>query len=339
MALLFMEGFDHHATADLTAKWTTIGGSPTVGASYKRNGTNGCETAYGDQLDITVPTTTSTLGVCGFAFYRTDSQSCVPVVIRSGSGAQLYVKIMSDSTIQVYGGGNATIGSASSATVSSTAWHYLEVKWLIGDSGTVQVYLDGNPTPVVNVAGDTAHFGATDWTQVRFGGNQSGGTIWLDDIYVCDQTAAAYGPSNDDILGDVVVKTVLPSTGNGSNTNFLLSTGTDHGALVDESTPNTTDYVYSSTATDVDSWNYPALSVTGTVLGVQLSLYAQKSDSGTRTLAGVARPASTNRVGSTQTPTTSWVYYRQVWDYNPETDSTWTVAAIDASEFGVKVIA
>ena len=337
MALLFADSFDHLDTADLDEKYTSVTGSPTVGSTYKRNGTNGVQLSSGDYLNLTLAPTTAAAGVCGMAIYRIDSGASSFWDLRNGEGRQMYLRIETDATLTLYDKDNNELDDSGGTTISATQWHYLECKWTINNSGSFQVYLDGGSSPILNYAGDTSFQTSVTWTEIRWG-IIAGNELYMDDIYVLDQTAATYGPSNDDILGDIVVKCVLPNA-DGDNSAFTPSTGTVHFELVNDTTPNTTDYVSSGTASQIDTWNFTNLGVTGTILGVQLSLYAQKSDSGTRTLAGVAWPVSTARVGDTQTPTTSWRYYRECWDYNPETDSDWTVATVDAAEFGVKVIA
>ena len=144
---------------------------------------------------------------------------------------------------------------------------------------------------------------------------------------------------NDDFLGQCRVVTLRPSTGNGSNTDFTCSTGSDHGALVDEAAPNDdTDYVSSGTVDHVDTWNFPAVGYTGTVKGVQLALSAKKTDSGTRAIAAVTRPVSTNRVhATTHYLSTGYLYWLSLWEVNPEDSAAWEVADVDGAEFGAKV--
>jgi len=342
MALLFIDGFDHYATADLGAKYTATSGG-TIGGGYARTGAGGLySTSSSARQSITLAPATTASGVCGFAFQP--KAVCDGFFsVENGDGPQFILGMAGDYTLYAKrnSAGGTTFGT-SAVPVPLDTWSYLEVKWTIHNStGSVLVYLNGDHvTPILSAtAQDTQYQTDATWTMVKIGTQVSGDSAWYDDLYIADQQAAAEGPPNDDVLGDVRVITVLPSTGNGSNTDFTLSTGTDHGAVVDEAAPNgDTDYAYSSTQNHVDTYNFPALGATGVVYGVQLNLNAKKTDSGTREIAGVARPVATNRIGATRALTTSYVYHRQVWDYSPETDSDWTVAEIDGSEFGVKVI-
>ena len=217
-------------------------------------------------------------------------------------------------------------------------WNYIEVKVLLSDTvGTVAVKLNGE-TVISDIAGnkDTCYGTYSAWNQIEFAALS--GNAYYDDIYVCDGS----GSVNNDFLGECRVVTLLPQTdavAAGSNADFTPSAGTDHGALVDEAAPNDdTDYIASSTVNHVDSWHYPALGYTGTIKGVQMSLSAKKTDSGTRAIAAVTRPASTNRVhGTDHYIATNYAYWRSIWELNPEDSAAWEVADVDGAEFGVKV--
>jgi hypothetical protein len=79
--------------------------------------------------------------------------------------------------------------------------------------------------------------------------------------------------------------------------------------------------------------------VTGTVKAVQATALARKDDAGSRSIALVARPGSTDRVGSTQAVSDGYAGYAQVWDTNPDTSAGWTVADLNSSQFGQRLIA
>jgi hypothetical protein len=191
-----------------------------------------------------------------------------------------------------------------------------------------------NGEEVVSLTGlDNCYLGNVLWDSFGCGVNSNG---YMDDIYCCDGS----GAQNNDWMGECRVVSLLPSTGNGSNTDFTCSSSTDHGALVDEATPNDdTDYVYSSTLNHVDTWNFPALGYTGTIKGVQMNLQAKKTESGTRAIAAVTRPASTNRVHAMNRylGTTDYLSYAAMWELNPEDSAAWEVADVDGAEFGVKI--
>lgn len=333
MALLFMDGFEHYASGDLAEKYEYSSGN--VSSSYARTGTKclSSDTAIGKAVS-----TSSTTCIIGLGHLQTASWGST-ITINSGGFAssgywQMVVVLVGDGSVEVRRGGSSgtLLGSAAAGTLRKSVWNYVEVKAVIHDStGAVTVKVNG-ATVVTVSSEDTQYQTATGWTNVQV---NTGTGAYVDDFYICDGS----GSQNNDFIGECRVVTLLPSTGNGSNTDFTCSSSTDHGALVDEATPNDdTDYVYSSTVNHVDSWNYPALGYTGTIKGVQMSLSAKKTDSGTRAIAAVTRPASTNRVhGTNHYLGTGYTYWLSIWELNPEDSAAWEVADVDGAEFGVKV--
>jgi hypothetical protein len=160
----------------------------------------------------------------------------------------------------------------------------------------------------------------------------TGSNIDIDDLYVWDGA----GSINNTFPGDVRVFAVLPS-GAGNSAQWTPSTGTNYSA-VDDATPNTSDYVSSSTPTNKDTYAFSDIAGSGTVLGAQLSLYAQKAASGsTRGIQGVCRSVTTESNSVEAVLGTSWRYWVQaIYETDPATAAAWaSVAALNAAEFGV----
>jgi hypothetical protein len=329
MALLFMDGFDHYVSADGGEKWEMFGVVGTTAPTPRTGAGRAGGTCY-----KVVPAGDSTC-IFGVGAYATGTFS-INVTYGASNGNQNCVNITADGKIQhrlEYSGGTV-LGETAAGVFRFNVWNYLEVKVFLSQSvGICTVKLNGGTVLTTNAA-DNCYLANTSWN-----GWYTGGTGWVfDDFYVCDGTGAV----NNDFLGECRVVTLLPQTdavAAGSNANFTPSTGTDHGALVDEAAPNDdTDYLSSSTVNHVDSWNYPALGYTGTIKGVQMSLSAKKTDSGTRAIAAVTRPVATNRVNATSHYIgTSYNYWMSIWELNPEDAGAWEVADVDGAEFGVKV--
>jgi len=163
-------------------------------------------------------------------------------------------------------------------------------------------------------------------------------TVRVDDFYLLDLT----GSYNTARLGDCTIEAILPQTDAvdaGTNADWTCSTGSDHGALVDEADPDD-DTTYVSASTNVkDTWNYPALSVANaTIYGVQVCTSAKKSDSGTAEFRNLARVTTVDNQGDiTHSPADSgYNYYRDIFEVNPDDDTVWTVADVNGAEFGVE---
>jgi hypothetical protein len=212
----------------------------------------------------------------------------------------------------------------------------LEFKGTINDTtGTYEVRVNG--ANVVSGSGaDTRNGGTGVISSVALIFARSG-ELWCD-IVICD----GGGSSNNDFLGDRRVDCFFPS-GNGNSSQLIGSDGNsvDNYLLVDESAPNgDTDYVQSGTSGDKDTYNFPNMSHTpSSINGIQICMNAKKDDSGTRSISSVIRSGGTDTNGTTQALSTSYAYYLQISETDPNTSAAWTKAGFDAAEFGQRVAA
>jgi hypothetical protein len=344
MSIIFMESFDHYTTEAqaINKGWTNL---DSISSTYKRTGgQSGVAGSTSARLTLPVAIANNTAIFATFAFYQPITNVTSFSLLEVPNN-----ETVTDCSVYVYSTGAIGVGHGGYASYTELAvtapgvfkfgvWNHFEVKVIVHNStGAMTVKLNGNQ--ILSVTNqDTRHgTGNTSTTELEWGHGCTNGC--LDDVVV------SYNDSdgvNDDFLGDCRVVCLLPQTdavAAGSNADFTCSTGTDHGALVDEATPNDdTDYVYSSTLNHVDSWEFPALGYTGTVKGVQVSLRGKKSDTGTRAIAAVTKPDATNRVHATNHYlATDYAYYNAVWNQNPEDSAAWEVTDIDGAEFGVKV--
>lgn len=327
MALLFMESFDGYGgTVSHATKYYTLA---TLSTSPVRTGTHACwgNSAWGRWI-----TPGSTTLVVGFALYWSANQQAWVCVYNTSSGAMCCLTMETNHTLVMRrGGSTGTVLETSAAVLVPSSWNFIEWKVNVADAGTWTVKVNG--VQVLDGSGDTnntavATIGALEgkcWNGERF-----------DDLYALDST----GSYLNDFIGDHKVECLSPSTGNGTNTGLTCSTGSDHGALVDELPANDdTDYNYGSTTGVKDTYNFPSLASTGTVRAVQVSLRAKKSDSATKQLAAVARENSTDSDGATQTvASASYSQYQQVWEKRPSDNANWTVSDVNGGEFGMKVV-
>lgn len=335
MALLFCDGFENRTA--LTPKWDNSTWA-SISTGDKRTGAQAMCYPCGAHKYLT-PSGSS--GVIGWAEKHSGNMAHTVWVANGGDAAsngtyrQLAITVTATGAIQVAAA--AQLGITANGICRADQWNYIEVKFLLSQTvGTVQVKLNG--LLVLDISGaDTCNTATTTWDGVSI--SLTGNPIFVDDFVVCDLS----GSQNNDWMGECRVVNILPVTdavAAGSNADFTCLTSTDHGAMVDEATPDDdTSYVYSSTLNHVDSWEFGALGYTGTIKGVQLALRAKKTESGTRALAGVTRPTSTNRVHATShyLGMTNYLDYLAIWELNPDDSAAWEVADIDGAEFGVKV--
>jgi len=215
------------------------------------------------------------------------------------------------------------------------------MKVTIADSigaNTCKVRANGVDIITVAAGQDLKNTANATASQVSLGhhGTSGGATPTYDDLYICDGT----GGTNNDFLGDCRVDTLYP-TSDGNYSQFTPSTGSSHFALVDETTPNTTDYNDGATVGDRDSYgmgNLAALT-SQTVYGVQVNAAIVKDDAGAKSAATFVRSSATDGDGAGVALGTSQAYVSQVFETNPNGSVAWTETTVNAMEAGVKVTA
>lgn len=340
MALVFMDGFDHYATADITKKWTSVDTSPAIGASSGRRSGGALlapnAVTNGAQVLKTLPAAYATL-IVGFAWKISGMSGRSVVRFLDTAVEHISVELAVDGTLVVQRAGSATL-AISSNSISLNTWYYLEFKATIHDStGAFELRLNGDVwASGSNV--DTRNAGNASVNRLALGadGNMSvSATQYFDDFYVADTSGSA--PQND-FLGDVRIDTVYPSA-DGNYTQFTPSTGTDHYALVDETTPSTSDYNESGTAGHKDSYTMQDVSsIPGTIFGVQVNAYAHKDDAGLRSLKIGVRSGTTDSVDAGSALSESALYYRHILETDPATAAAWTESGVNAAEALVEVV-
>lgn len=351
MALRYLESFDGLATADMAAKGWTLnsfaGSFVTLNAASGRNSTQAMLCPAGltnaSRLMLATPHATGIVGVAVMpqtVFVGNSTFDFIRIIDIAGGVTHLTLTLDSSNRIVCNRGASTVLGTG--ATVLNIgAFVYVEFKFTIHDSaGAVEVRLNGSSSAEISASGiDTRNGGNATWDTLTLAPGYNG-TFRFDDLYVCDGSGSA--PANT-FLGDCRVECLVPQTdavSAGSNAGLTCSTGTDHGALVDDATPNgDTDYNSSATVGVKDTYQFPSLSTSPTAIyGVQVNPYVKKTDAGAKTFCPVVRSGGTDYDGTTQTPTTSYAFYPQVYEQDPNTSAAWDLAGIAAVQVGVKVV-
>lgn len=352
----FMDGFDHYATADIAAKWSFMGtGSVQIDSTTFRN--SGQALRISGSGGMVSKLTGQARNWCvGFAYY---CPAGVPATLTADGatlmgfgnnleapiGGQVGVGHLSDGKLhvarsEVY---STVLNAPTELGVTTTVlnpstWYYIEMRVFIDDTaGQIEVRVNG--TTELNLTGiDTKHQASIDYASVfMFGGGGSTGAVRrYDDFYM--RTSSSSTAESGGFLGDVKVKPYYPNA-DGTYTAMTCSTGTTHYTLVDESVPNTTDYVSSSTALTKDSYNFQDASETGSIKAVQVSAYAYKMDAGFRGAEVFIKSGATEVFGTSQPLSTTAKYVQKLWDQDPNTSADWSQTNLNAAEFGVRISA
>jgi hypothetical protein len=353
MALLFMDSFDHYATADILEKWTTSPNASLLAiGAYGRNSTSGLRMPVGAlnsiQMTCLGGVSEVILGIAIKPNVHTGAQATTPIVFGSAGAWECGVCLNADLTLQPFtvNSGSYVPGASTNYTLVGTAtatalqvgtWAYLEVQMKCdGSTGTCVIRLNG--TEVKNLTGlDTLY---TSATLTRFAlGCRASTEVQLDydDLVAMDLS----GSRNNAFIGDVTISALLP-TGDGNSHAWLLSTGTpDTGVdyqCVDDAVPNDdTDYVSTSTLTAKSTYAMQDCAAGADIRAVQVLASVRKGAEGPGQVKLVTRSNSTDYDGTAQgIGGTSYSYLRQVLETDPATSAAWLEAAWNAVEIGVK---
>lgn len=353
MALKLIEGFDHFTGTGTTpaAKGWQLSDSGDIGAvaiAYVtgRITGNAVRITYSGSASShptfqkALPAAYTNL-VLGFAFnvngLPNAGQTFVLATLQVGATQTCRVILNDAGHIRIDNSSGTTIATGT-ATVTSGAYHYVEVKLVInGGSGSVATQVNG----AADIATTTGNFGSTGVDRLVFYPNSKGNVsmsnltqAFVDDVYLLDNS----GGVNTTFLGDVHVETVEPSA-DGNYTQWTPNSGSDHYSRVNETAVDAdTSYVSDATVGHIDTYQYTDLVIaSGTVFGVQTNLWSRKDDAVVRKIAPVFRIGGTDYVGSDVTLATSYVDGTQIYDKSPATSAAWTITEINGAEAGVKV--
>lgn len=350
MSLLFMDSFDHYATADILEKWTSADNISrlTIGA-YGRNSTNGLQipnTSNTTWVSATVlgGVTEAIFGMAIKVGAVHLSNTIAIIAFGSSNDWECGLALNPDSTVQPYTVNNssgfspghyqyfATIGSASSVALQTGVWAYLEVKMKCdATTGTCIVRING--TEVLNLSGLDTLWVSSTLTRVAIGGAGTLSTwFYTDDLVVMDTN----GSVNNSFLGDVTVSALYPS-GAGTTTGWTPSAGSNYDC-VNESAPNDdTDYNATATLDAKDTYAMQDCAVGADIRAVQILAAVRKGAEGPGQVKLVTRSNSTDYDGTAKgIAGTSYSYVRDIREVDPATSAAWSESGWNAVEIGIK---
>lgn len=209
-------------------------------------------------------------------------------------------------------------------------FHHLAVYVKIDNSaGEVQAWGDGVEIIPLTGSLDTRNGGTGVVSGLGFPapGVNNGSTDY-DNVHIWD---------GNDFKGDTrVIGQIVDDMG--TNSDWTPSPSGTNKEAIDEATQDgDTTYNFSGTATDRDTFEFPAVGVgvAALVHAVVPYVIARKDDSGTRGIKVAMLANGTDDYdGSDQALNTGYSVYREVYEENPDTTSDWTVGAVEAMEYG-----
>lgn len=329
--VVFKDGFDHLAAADLVLKWAAT--SSVVGAS-KVTGVYGYGSAQrylNANRTIQTPTLTARASYLVTLHFRLESLPASDIVLlnwREGSTSHTDIRVTAAGAIRATRNGTS-LGISSTGLISTATWYWLEAVVTVNDStGAVSVNL--NATNILNLTSqDTRNAGSTGLVDNIQVNSVSGGNNDWDTFHVINQST---------LLGqELVIDTSVP-TGAGNTTNWTPSTGSNWQNVDDATSDGDSTYNSANTVGHKDTFAMSDFR-TGAVEHIQVCAVVRKDDAGARQLAIVTRSNGTDYDGATQTVSSSYAVYREGLQVDPNTSADWSQAAASAAEFGYKQVA
>lgn len=330
MAKLDATGFETLASA--SDFFDTLIGSPGISTAYGRNGSKGMQgTAFNRQARKNLGKTVSTF-IGAFA-YKIQSIA---------AGTSNIMRLVDNGTVQAamaYGEDGLVhcTGTAATWPIFTGTYMHIEVKCTISSTAGLWI-VKVNGDEVFNVSGINTRAGTGNNYCTQFEcltQNTNNHEVYYDDMVLMDNTGSTF----NDFIGDKRIVEQLP-TGDGSVVTMTPSTGSTLYTTVDEATQNgDTDYIQSATPGERALFTFPALPVvTGQVLSADVLFTARKDDAGTRVLRGSAKSSGVNGNGADVSIGATYFRSRGEFLTDPNTGSAWTVAGVNAAEFGVEVV-
>lgn len=343
MTVLFLDSFDHYATAQIDTKWDYYASSSI--ATGGRWGTN-CLVCNSTNHGVWKNITPSNGVIVGYAHIRT--AGALPGLTSTRymafyEGSTLHVDVRPDTNDRLTVTRNGTLLVTGSTMLDLNTWYYIEVKVKIHDSaGEVYIYVNGVEESYTWVTGtqttqDTRNGGDGLVSLVRVHLSPTGSTglsAKVDDLYISNTSGPA--PWNN-VLGDIRVEPIYP-TGSGSFTQFAPSPAVSNWQNVDDATPDDeTTYNSSSTVNNLDLFTMSNITPTnGTIHAVQAINYSRKDDAGLRGLSPIIRLNGTTYTGGETRLSPDYKMARYIFEANPE-GPVWDVTSVNAMEAGYKV--
>jgi len=334
MALLWMDGFDHYSSSQILRMYDESG-SVEIGTTA-RTGAQGLR-AYSNNTAKYLGVNAGTL-IVGAAVYvaldtfpNWDPANSTLFRFFDGTTQQCQVLLGPEGQIRLYRG-TTVVDESPKYVYSLRQWFYIEVKVAFSPTaGSWELRI--NSQTVRAASGLNTIQSGNNYANRLVLGAGNGNYSWIDDLYVCDTT----GTQNADFLGDIKVVTIYPN-GDGSNTGWAPSTGAAHYAVVDEAPANDdADYLYTSSAGATDTENFQDITLTGSILAVLQVACLRKDDAGSREAALICRRGATDYEGPQVALGNSYTYLKQIRETDPATGAAWTVAGLNAAEFGARM--
>ena len=357
MSLLFMDSFGGYTTADLPTRWA--GGSQfalidsTVLPPNSQAGAKVLDCTPNDSAYV-LSQNYGALSryILSARIYRAASGfnsgavfSLLHNISISSTGAAVVLQVTPTGTFITKGDGTI-LGSG--PIIKYQEWHHIECDFTLSTTGAAVliVYLDGNPTPFINITGVSTQYAVAEQYSLGRAQQNLNANIGGDKDYFADHYVFSGGigpaPFNAPLapigLGAAKMAFAVP-TGPGIISDWAANGAATIWECIDQ-IPQDGDTTYVSDATPGDQYQcvFGALPAMQSLIAVQLSNYARTDDAGPRAYqSGFWKGGVFGYSGVDQFLSGSYNYIQDEFPVNPVTGLAWVPADLTALQFGCKL--
>jgi hypothetical protein len=359
MALRYATSFDNVQDSDASGVFSTVAVSGSsaqlnFNATYSRWGTGKGMRYFGSQTGSGAWSVVATrqfdfqsAWYCGAALrlvtapFGQATPGCEVFSLLDGASYVFELRINTSGLLYV--SRNGTVIATDTVVVPNAQFAYVEFGVVIhASTGSYTVRVDGT-TRLSGSGVNTSGTGVARANTVRHslngdGGSSfaTGGEIRWDDMYIADGS----GSGVNGLIGDCRPVELLP-TANGTLSDWSQTGGTGgspYTAVNDTPNNGDTSYLSSGTVAQRTTLGYPAAPA-GTVKAVILAPWIRKDDANTHTVAArMYRSGTESTSAQTVQPSTAYTVQQIVMETDPQTGSAWSVANVNASEFGLLLV-
>lgn len=220
-----------------------------------------------------------------------------------------------------FGTGSST---TSAVTISSGTWYYLEWDVTCDDTAGAWEFRVNGVTIGSGSGGDTRN-GGTGVLDTFWLSAPNGTQDLFDDLYIASGSSSFQGDSR--------VITQAPNA-SGNYTQWTPNASTNLSRVNQTTQDGDTTYNSDATSGHRDSFTFPSLGVTGTILGVIAAIIARKDDAGTRNVKVSIRQGGTDYDGASTALGASYTSVSRKDLVDPSTSSAWSVSGVNSAEIG-----
>lgn len=370
MALLWADGFDHYGSDEqnmLDGAYASMGSAALSTAQFANgthsllsvddSGTNG-----GGINRFVLPTAKDKMGICFRIYLPTLPEIntvVTPIDFLSGTATlgQVSAFVTSTGAISFYRRNNyglngevGTLIAQSDPVLTAGAWHFVEIQVYIHDTaGWVRVAVNGvHRYEALNLDTkiDSTNIAQIGICNANFYGSAGiyNHDHYIDDLYAYDfvgssATDTDFVPTTNGsgvatgYIGELQVLYQYMD-GDTAETDWIRISGSSDYSMVDETDPNDSDYVYSTTAGDLSEFEILDLPEEITYIrGVMLLGRLSKADAGAAfTKFGMKSNGDVDDADE-RPVTVEPTYWWDFMNVDPDTGARWTRASFNAAKF------